>query len=75
VPPRKAVDPIDLPEPPAAVETDPFITKLEASMLWMLGQPLDHKDRNMLFANCIRFLTLKYKIEGTDDGGSFFGSD
>ncbi len=76
MPPRKApTDPEDLPEPPPVTETDPFIAKLESSMLWMLGQPLDHKDRNALFANCIRFLTLKYKIEGTDDGGSFFGSD
>ncbi len=76
MPPRKAVEPEDPPEPPPpSVESDPFIDKLEKSMSWMLDQPLDFKDRNALFANAIKFLAIKYKIEGTSDGGSFFGSD
>lgn len=64
-----------LPPPPPTVEADPFIAKLEKSMTWMLDQPLEPKDRNALFANAIKFLAIKYKIEGTDDGGSFFGRD
>lgn len=54
---------------------DAFISKLQAAMEKLLDSGLEPKDMNALFANAIKFLAVKHKIEGQADGGSFFGDD
>jgi hypothetical protein len=35
----------------------------------------DLKERNALYANCVKLLAILTKIKGDDDDGSFFGED
>ncbi len=56
---------------------DRFITKLQASLEFDLGDSnsIDIKERNILYANCIKFLAVLTKFGGDEDDGSYWGKD
>jgi hypothetical protein len=51
---------------------DDLQTRIEKRIMRALGSYIDPKELNPLLANAIRFLALKHRISGEDDGGSFF---
>jgi len=60
------------PEEPS--REDRFILILQEALerdLKMSGS-LDTKERNALYANCVKFLAVLTKFGGNDDDGSFF---
>lgn len=59
-------------------EIDSFVETIQKSIEDMLKWDKDDlpaKERNALIANAIKFLAIKLKVEGSDDGGSFFGGE
>ncbi len=54
-----------------------FVTLLQSSMELDLEdcRTYDLKERNALYANCVKLLAILTKIKGDDDDGSFFGED
>jgi len=54
-----------------------FVTLLQSAMELDLEdcRTFDLKERNALYANCVKLLAILTKIKGDDDDGSFFGED
>lgn len=53
-------------------EEDSFISLLQSTMEASLKlSSMDDKDRNSLFANCIKFIAVKHKLKSGDDGDYF----
>ena len=54
-----------------------FVTLLQSAMELDLEdcRTYDLKERNALYANCVKLLAILTKIKGDDDDGSFFGED
>src|SRR5712691_4850588 len=54
-----------------------FVTLLQSAMELDLEdcRLYDLKERNALYANCVKLLAILTKIKGDDDDGSFFGED
>ncbi|SRR5712691_917390 len=54
-----------------------FIGLLQAAMEIDLGDCRDYdlKERNALYANCVKFLAVIGKFTDNDNDGSFFGED